>query len=98
MKKIFIIASLSLLIISGCSTTKNAQRYTIGMSEQEFKTHKFLLELVEQTAERSVYRRLDSYSQDQKTSDYMYYYFKDGKLVRIQRITEVPTIIVEHTK
>lgn len=81
-----------LLILSGCSVT----HYTIGMSESEFKnSEKHNLELVEETSQHAVYRRIGALDAQMKPLSYYYYYFNNGTLVRTQ-LTEVakPDVVV----
>jgi len=93
MKRSLIILSV-LFIITSCK----APLYTLGMSEKDFTTHKFLLQLVEATPQRTVYKRTLELDDHQREIASMYYYFEDGKLVRMQRVERQPDVIVEHTK
>lgn len=79
-----LLISLSfLLILSGCSV----KHYTIGMSESEFKnSEKYNLELVEETSQHAVYRRVASADSQMKPLSYHYYYFNSGTLVRTELI------------
>jgi uncharacterized protein YceK len=72
-----------LLILSGCSV----KHYTIGMSESEFKnSEKYNLELVEETSQHAVYRRIAAADAQMKPLSYHYYYFNSGTLVRTELI------------
>jgi uncharacterized protein YceK len=87
------IISLSiLLILSGCSV----KHYTIGMSESEFKnSEKYNLELVEETSQHAVYRRIAAADSQMKPLSYHYYYFNSGTLVRTELIdAPKPGIVV----
>jgi len=81
-----------LLILSGCSV----KHYTIGMSESEFKnSEKYNLELVEETSQHAVYRRVASADAQMKPLSYHYYYFNSGTLVRTELIeTNKPDIVL----
>lgn len=90
-KNIFLSLSI-LLILSGCSV----KHYTIGMSESEFKnSEKYNLELVEETSQHAVYRRVASADAQMKPLSYHYYYFNSGTLVRTELIeTNKPDIVL----
>ena len=91
MKKLPILSLLLLFFMAGCKTPV----YSLGMSENEFTAHyKGVTTLVEKSAERTVYRR-ESTSMIPKPT--MYYYFVNGKLVRIDEGERKPYVIVEHT-
>ena len=92
MKKLLFFGLLSLSIITGCKT----QIYSIGTSEAEFRAHNKGADLIEQTEHTTVYKKYD-HSMFQSTGD-KYYYFKDGKLVRID-VTGPNTadIVIRHT-
>jgi hypothetical protein len=93
MKKAFFILSF-LFVITSCKIPV----YTIGMTEAQFTSqHKLNLQLVEATARRSVYKRAVS-ADDNGNFTVMYYYFVDGKLVRMQQDERRPDVIIEHTK
>jgi uncharacterized lipoprotein YajG len=95
MKKLFAILLLS-FILSGCAV----KQYTIGMSETEFTaSQKYNLSLVEATQGRSVYKRVVE-ADAQRVVANMYYYFKEGRLVRIERVEEPKPaiVVVEKTK
>lgn len=93
MKKVFFILSLA-SVLAGCKIPV----YTIGMTEAEFTgQHKLNLELVEATAHHSVYKRANSVD-DKGNQTYMYYYFADGKLVRMQEDEHRADVIIEHKK
>lgn len=78
MKKITIALSL-ILAIAACKLPS----YTIGMSEAEFKSkHKWTAEVVEQTVDHAVYKVQIS-AIDEKRKRYQYFYFDNGKLVRL---------------
>lgn len=81
-----------LLIFSGCSVTY----YAIGMSESEFKnSDKHGWELVEETSQHAVYRRLASADSQLKPLSYHYYYFNNGTLVRTELIeTHKPDVVL----
>jgi hypothetical protein len=81
-----IISISILLILSGCSI----KHYTIGMSESEFKnSEKYNLELVEETSQHAVYRRIAAADSQMKPLSYHYYYFNSGTLVRTE-LVEAP--------
>jgi hypothetical protein len=92
MRKLLLLGLLSLTIIVGCK----AQIYSIGTSEAEFRAHNKGADLIEQTAHTTVYKKYDR-SMFQTTGD-KYYYFVDGKLVRID-VTGPNTadIVIRHT-
>lgn len=78
-----IISISILLILSGCSV----KHYAIGMSESEFKnSEKYNLELVEETSQHAVYRRIASADSQMKPLSYHYYYFNSGTLVRTELV------------
>jgi hypothetical protein len=81
-----IISISILLILSSCSI----KHYTIGMSESEFKnSEKYNLELVEETSQHAVYRRIAAADSQMKPLSYHYYYFNSGTLVRTE-LVEAP--------
>lgn len=81
-----IISISILLILAGCSV----KHYTIGMSEGEFKnSEKYNLELVEETSQHTVYRRIAAADSQMKPLSYHYYYFNNGTLVRTE-LVEAP--------
>ena len=90
--KSLILSLFILLILSGCSV----KHYTIGMSESEFKnSEKYNLELVEETSQHAVYRRIASADAQMKPLSYHYYYFNSGTLVRTELIeTHKPDVVV----
>lgn len=90
MKKSFTILFL-ILIITGCAV----KHYALGMSEAEFTaSQKYNLTLVETTSGRSVYKRIEQMD-GQRVVANMYYYFKDGRLVRTERVEEpTPTVVI----
>ncbi|MDN5284995.1 MAG: hypothetical protein JWR38_1269 [Mucilaginibacter sp.] len=91
MKKLSILGLLLLFFITSCKTPV----YSLGMSEDEFTAHyKRSTDLVEKSAQRTVYRRTSSSFIPKPT---YYYYFVDGKLVRIDEGERKPYVIVEHT-
>ena len=66
--------------------------YDLGMTEREFTAHdKILTMVVEKSAERSVYKRLAD-----ANGKYMFYYFTDGKLTRIDEGERKPDLIIVH--
>ncbi|SEP08433.1 hypothetical protein SAMN05192574_12146 [Mucilaginibacter gossypiicola] len=81
-----------LLLLSGCSV----KHYTIGMSESEFKnSEKYNLELVEETSQHAVYRRVAAADPQMKPLSYHYYYFNNGTLVRTELVeTPKPDVVV----
>lgn len=81
-----------LLFLSGCSV----KHYTIGMSESEFKnSEKYNLELVEETSQHAVYRRVAAADAQMKPLSYHYYYFNSGTLVRTELVeTPKPGIVL----
>lgn len=93
MKKSLFILSL-LFIIASCKVPN----YAIGMSENEFTaSQKYNLTLVEASRGRAIYKR--AVESDGKTvTANMYYYFVDGKLVRMERVENNPDIIIEQRK
>jgi hypothetical protein len=92
MKKLLFFGLLSISIITGCKT----QIYSIGISEAEFKAHNKHPNLIEQTEHTTVYEKVD-YSMFQNTGN-MYYYFEDGKLVRIDKTgPNPPNVVIQHT-
>ena len=92
MRKLLFFGLLSLSIITGCKT----QIYSIGTSEAEFRAHNRSANLIEQTEHTTVYKKYDR-SMFGNTGD-KYYYFADGKLVRID-VTGPNTadIVIRHT-
>jgi len=94
MKKLFLILLLLTAIISSCSV----QNYALGTSETEFKKrNKWLTpQLVETSAERTVYKIING--QENGHNTYLYYYFVDSKLVRIDEGEKTPTVVVEHVR
>ena len=96
MRKLSIILLLSILISSGC-TIFHDRIYPLGTTEAEFKSKdKWLITMVEQSEERTVYKKLTG--QDNNRNTYLYYYFVDGKLVRMDEGERQPNVIVEHVK
>ncbi|MBL4677674.1 MAG: hypothetical protein JKY70_15950 [Mucilaginibacter sp.] len=84
--------SIFILLMSvaacGCSLKNN---YPLGTSEAEFtKKNKMLIDLAEKSTERTVYKKTTA------TGDLLYYYFVDGKLVRIDEGIQQPAVVVEH--
>lgn len=78
MKKLTITLSL-ILALAACKVPV----YTIGMSEAEFKAkHKWTAEVAEQTADHTVYK-VQTSAIDEKRKRYQYFYFENGKLVRL---------------
>ena len=78
MKKLTVTLSL-ILALAACKLPS----YTIGMSEAEFKSkHKWTAQVTEQTANHTVYKIQTSF-QDEKRKHYQYFYFENGKLVRL---------------
>ncbi|MEO3406712.1 hypothetical protein AAFN85_22540 [Mucilaginibacter sp. CAU 1740] len=78
-----ILSLLILLILSGCSVT----HYAIGMSESQFRnSEKYNLQLVEETSQHTVYRRIAAQDAQMKPLSYYYYYFNNGVLTRTQLI------------
>ena len=91
MKKLIPILLLTIITISGCKIPT----YTLGTSEAEFKSHKtWPTELAEATPERTVYKRVSGQENNHYT--YLYYYFVDSKLVRIDQGEKKQTVIVKH--
>lgn len=91
LKNVLITLSI-LLILAGCSV----KHYTIGMSESEFKnSEKYNIELVEETSQHAVYRRVASADAQMKPLSYHYYYFNSGTLVRTELVeTPKPGIVL----
>ncbi|WP_022829953.1 hypothetical protein [Mucilaginibacter oryzae] len=57
------------------------------MSESQFKnSEKYNLQLVEETSQHTVYRRIATQDAQMKPLSYYYYYFNNGTLVRTQLI------------
>jgi hypothetical protein len=52
--------------------------------------------LVETSAERTVYKIING--QENGHNTYLYYYFVDDKLVRIDEGEKTPTVVVEHVR
>ena len=90
MKKLLFFGLLSLSVITGCKT----QIYSIGVSEAEFKVHSKSANLVVKTEHETIYRKLDRTSFFDSGNTY-YYYFTDGKLVRIDDKGPNPNIIIQ---
>ncbi|MGF7073803.1 hypothetical protein [Mucilaginibacter sp. 3215] len=90
--KNLVLSLFILLALSGCSV----KHYTIGMSESEFKnSEKYNLELVEETSQHAVYRRIASADAQSKPLSYHYYYFNNGTLVRTELVdAPKPGIVV----
>nr|WP_294947099.1 hypothetical protein [uncultured Mucilaginibacter sp.] len=89
MKKAFLFLLLLIIITSGCSV----HNYTLGISEEEFKKHdKWLTQLVEKSAELTIYRKTDGIGRE------LYYYFVDGKLIRIDEGAPKQTVVIEHVQ
>lgn len=95
MKNLLFAGMLSLTIITGCS---KQIYYAIGTPEEEFKAHtKGHLTLIEQTDHSAVYRKYYTFLGKAYNDDEgMYYYFSDGKLVRIDRIGPNADVIIQH--
>jgi len=94
MKKIFFFGLLSLSIVTGC--TKQIY-YAIGTPETEFKAHtKGHLALIERTEHSAIYKKYYTFmGQASNDDDGMYYYFADGRLVRMDRIGPNVNVIVQ---
>ena len=91
MKKLPILSLLLLLFITSCKTPV----YTLGMSEDEFTAHhKAATDLVEKSAQRTVYRRENRTFIPKPTQ---YFYFVDGKLVRIDEGERKPYVVLSQT-
>ncbi|WP_183566458.1 hypothetical protein [Mucilaginibacter sp. SP1R1] len=68
------------------------------MTESEFTAHhKWATDLVEKSAERTVYKRGSTSVVSFVAQPTYYYYFVDGKLVRIDEGERKPYVIVDHT-
>lgn len=95
MKKLLFAGLLSLIVIAGC--TKQIY-YAIGTSETEFKAHtKGRLALIEQTEHSASYRKYYTFmGQASNDDDGMYYYFTDGKLVRMDRTGPNVSVFIQH--
>lgn len=95
MKKLLFFGLLSLSTITGC--TKQIY-YAIGTPETEFKAHtKGHLTLVEQTEHSATYKKYYTFmGQASNDDDGMYYYFADGKLVRMDRTGPNVNVIIQH--
>ena len=91
MKKLTTIL-FALFILSGCKVPV----YTIGMTETEFKAHNRMADVVELTPHRTVYKKPDHFDEKNRMH-YKYFYFEDGKLVRLDEGERKPDIIIEHT-
>jgi len=87
--------SLAILFLSVILASCAVKQYTIGMSETEFTaSQKYNLSLVEATQGRSVYKRVVEVDAQRVVAN-MYYYFKDGHLVRMERVEEPkPAVVV----
>ncbi|AYL94194.1 hypothetical protein [Mucilaginibacter celer] len=99
MKRSIIILSL-LFIITSCAALKNGgvPQYTLGMSEQDFTaSQRFNLSLVEATPGHTIYKRTVEVDAQRVVAS-MYYYFDDGKLVRMRRVEEPKPIVVVEQK
>lgn len=71
----------------GCSLQNN---YPLGTSEAEFvKKNKLLIEVAEKSSQRTVYKKTIS------GNSYLYYYFVDEKLVRIDEGQFQPNVFIE---
>ena len=95
MKNLLTILLLS-IVISGCSIPQ----YTLGMTEAEFKARKnwtATTELSEASAERTVYKQRSG-PESHGFTPYLYYYFVNGKLVRIDEGEQKPAVVVEHVQ
>lgn len=95
MKKLILFLLLAVTISSGCSLQNRV--YALGTSEAEFKKHdKWYTTMVEQSEERTVYKKITGQEANHYT--YLYYYFVDGKLVRMDEGERQPTVVVEHVQ
>lgn len=95
MQKLLVILYL-LFIITGCAALKNGGviDYPIGMSEKDFTaSQRINLDLVEATQGHSVYKRRVGFVGEHGIA-YMYYYFDDGKLVRMRRWEEPDPVVI----
>jgi hypothetical protein len=93
MKKLSIIPLLAVVVLSGCMMQNRV--YALGTSETEFKSKdKWITTLVEQSEERTVYKKLNG--QENNHATYLYYYFVNGKLTRVDEGERQPTVVVEH--
>lgn len=93
MKRSLIILSF-LFIIASCKVPN----YAIGMGEKEFTaSQKYNLDLVEASRGRSVYKRAVE-TDGKRVIANMYYYFADGKLVRMERVESPPDVVIEQRK
>jgi uncharacterized protein YcfL len=97
MKRSFIIITL-LFVITSCSVLQNGgvPQYALGMSEKDFTaSQRFNLSLIEATQGHSIYKRTVE-ADAQRVIANMYYYFDNGKLVRMRRVEEPkPVVVVE---
>ena len=94
MKKLSFILVLAILI-SGCLVQSTT--YNLGMSETEFTSKdKWLITLAEKSTERTVYKKINGQEHNHYT--YLYYYFIDGKLVRIDEGEKQPNVVIERTQ
>ncbi|NHA04183.1 hypothetical protein G7092_10275 [Mucilaginibacter sp. HC2] len=93
MKKLSVLSLLLLLFITSCK----APVYILGMTENEFNAgHRGSTELVEKSAERTIYKR--TFPAWVTSDPTHYFYFVNGKLVLIDDGTQRKHyIIVEHT-
>lgn len=91
MKNLFFVLVL-LSVIMSCATLKKnygIPDYQLGMKEQEFtESHKNNLVTIEATKGYTVYRRVTGFD------SYTYYYFDDGKLVRMRRMDSPDKVLV----
>ena len=94
MKKLSFLSLLLLFFMTSCKVPV----YSLGMSEDEFTArHKWATDLVEKSAERTVYKRGNTSAVALVAQPVMYYYFVNGKLVRIDEGERKPYVVVEHT-
>jgi hypothetical protein len=92
MKKLSITLLLAVVVLSGCMMQNRV--YALGTSEAEFKSKdKLITSLVEQSEERTVYKKISG--QENNHTTYLYYYFVDGKLTRVDEGQPQPTIIIK---
>jgi hypothetical protein len=94
MKKLSFILLLTITISSCMVQTRN---YNLGMSETEFTSKdKWLISVAEKSTERTVYKKITGQEHNHYT--YLYYYFVDGKLVRIDEGEKQPNVVIERTQ
>jgi len=86
-----------LLAFSFASCMLPNRVYELGTTENEFLSKdKWLISLAEKTTERTVYKKVNGQVNNHYT--YLYYYFVDGKLTRIDEGERKPDVVIEHAQ